>query len=75
MAICITLAERKSSRAGSPPNPYPLNDPDEAEVLAFGGLPPLQIITDVRALWWRLRAQGVSLPAERRVILLEGSAP
>ncbi len=72
MATHIMLAERKSSRAGSPHNPYPLNDPDEIEALAFGGLPPLQIIADLRALWWRFRARGVSLPTERRIILLEG---
>ncbi len=75
MANCITLAERKSSRAGSPRNPHPLNDPDEVEALAFGGLPPLQIITDLRALWWRFRAQGVSLPTERRIILIKAGAP
>ncbi len=50
-----------------------LNDPREAEALAFGyGLPPPHIIAELRALWWRFRAQGLSLPVERRVILLGG---
>ncbi len=45
----------------------------EAEALAFGyGLPPADHLTACRAIWLRLRAQGVPLPAERRVILITG---
>ena len=71
--MITTSLARVACRAGSPRNPHLLNDPDEAEALAFGGLPPLQIIADLRALWWRFSARGVSLPTERRVILIERS--
>ena len=75
MALCITLAERKSSRAGSPRNPYPLNDPDEVEALVFGyGIPPEPVLTEVRRVWWRLIRQGVRLPVQRRVIVIPGGA-
>ncbi len=44
----------------------------EVEALAFGyGLPPAAHLKACRTLWWRLRRQGVLLPAERRVILIE----
>ena len=47
-----------------------LNDADTAEALAYGyGVPPEPVLTEVRCLWWRLRAQGVRLPAERRIIV------
>ena len=50
-----------------------LNNPDTAEILAFGyGIPPASVLAELRSLWWRLRAQGVRLPVERRVILLSG---
>ncbi len=45
----------------------------EVEALAFGyGLPPAAHLKACRTLWWRLRRQGVLLPAERRVILVAG---
>ena len=45
----------------------------KAEALAFGyGLPPADHLTACRALWLRLRLRGVPLPAEPRVILIEG---
>ncbi len=45
----------------------------EAEALAWGyGLPPADHLTEVRAMWLRLRRLGVALPAERRVILITG---
>jgi hypothetical protein len=31
-------------------------------------------LRDVRAVWWRLRAAGVDLPAERGVVTLNGGA-
>ncbi len=47
----------------------------EAEALAWGyGLPPADHLTEVRAMWLRLRRLGVPLPAERRVILIAGGA-
>ncbi len=47
----------------------------EAEALAFGyGLPPADHLTACRALWLRLRLLGVPLPAEPRVILIEGGS-
>ncbi len=50
-----------------------LNDADTAEALAYGfGIPPEPALTEVRCLWWRLVALGHRLPAERRVIRLEG---
>ncbi len=50
-----------------------LNDADTAEALALGyGVPPEPALTEVRRAWWRLRRQGLRLPAERRVILLGG---
>ncbi len=53
-----------------------LNDADTAEALAYGfGIPPEPALTEVRCLWWRLRRQGVLLPAERRVISLKGGRP
>ena len=76
MANCITLAERKSSRANSPQNFYPLNDPEHIEALVYGfGTPPEPVLSDVRRLWWRLRAHGIRLPAERDVIVIEGRWP
>ena len=54
----------------------PINDAENIEVLAFGyGIPTTPVLTELRFLWWRLRAHGVRLPAERRVILLEGCVP
>ena len=76
MALCITRAERKSSRADSSRNPHLLNDPDEVEALAYGfGVPPEPVLSDVRRLWWRLRRQAVPLPVEGRVILIKAGAP
>ncbi len=50
-----------------------LDDPDTAEALAFSyGIPPEPALTEVRRAWWRLRRQGVVLPAERRVIVIAG---
>ncbi len=50
-----------------------LNDADQAEALAYGfGVPPEPALTEVRRAWWRLRRQGVVLPAERRVIVIAG---
>ena len=50
-----------------------LNDPETAEILAFGyGIPPASVLAELRTWWWRLRAQGVPLPVEQRVILLSG---
>ncbi len=47
-----------------------LNNPETAEILAFGfGLPPASVLAELRSRWWRLRAQGVRLPAERRIIV------
>ena len=47
----------------------------EAEALAWGyGLPPADHLTACCAIWWRLRRLGVFLPAERRVIVIEGGA-
>ena len=47
----------------------------EAEALAFGyGLPPAFHLTACRTLWWRLRRQGLRLPAERRVIVIAGGS-
>ncbi len=61
MALCITLAERKSSRAGSPRNPYPLNDAEDSESLAFGVGPLRPIGADaaevVACLHWRLEVK------------------
>ena len=52
-----------------------LNDADTAEALTYGfGVPPEPALTEVRCLWWRLRHQGVPLPAERRVILVAGTS-
>ena len=46
-----------------------LNNPGTAEALAFGyGILPAPIRAELRALWWRLRAQDVRLPAERRIV-------
>ena len=53
-----------------------LNDADSAEALAYGfGVPSEPALTAVRRAWWRLRCQGVLLPAERRVILIAGGGP
>ncbi len=50
-----------------------LNNPDTAEALAFGyGLPPAPILVELQSLWQRLHAQGVRLPAERRIIVING---
>ena len=50
-----------------------LNDADTVEVLAFGyGVPPEPALSEVRDLWWRQRRLGYRLPAERRVIMIEG---
>ena len=50
-----------------------LNHADTAEALAYGfGTPPEAALTEVRAVWWRQAALGHRLPAERRVVLLEG---
>ena len=50
-----------------------LNNADTVEALAFGyGIPPEPALTEVRRAWWRQRRQGLRLPAERRVILVEG---
>ncbi len=50
-----------------------LSDADTAEALAFGyGIPPGPALTEVRCLWWRQRRQGLRLPAERGVIVIEG---
>ena len=50
-----------------------LNDADTAEALTYGfGVPPEPALTEVRCLWWRQRRRGLHLPAERRVILIEG---
>ena len=50
-----------------------LNDADTAEALAYGfGVPPEPALTEVRSAWWRLRRQGLRLPAERQVILVAG---
>ena len=47
-----------------------LNNPETAETLAFGfGLPPASVLAELRSRWWRLRAQNVRLPAERRIIV------
>ena len=47
-----------------------LDDPDEVELLVYGyGILPAPILVELRSLWWRLRARGVRLPAERRVKL------
>ncbi len=52
-----------------------LNDADTVETLAFGyGIPPEPALTEVRCLWWRQRRQGVVLPAERRIIAIDGGA-
>ena len=50
-----------------------LDDAHTAEALAFGyGVPPEPALSEVRCLWWRQRRHGLRLPAERRVILIEG---
>ncbi len=50
-----------------------LNNSETAEILVFGfGLPPASILAELRSRWWRLRAQDIPLPIERRVILLSG---
>ncbi len=50
-----------------------LNDADTAEALAYGfGIPPEPVRAEVRAIWWRQRRRGLRLPAEYRVILIEG---
>ena len=47
-----------------------LDDADTVEALAFGyGIPPASVLAELRSRWWRLRAQGVRLPAERRIIV------
>ena len=49
-----------------------LNNADTAEALAYGfGVPSEPALSEVRCLWWRQRRQGLRLPAERRVILVE----
>ena len=63
-------------------------DPAECPILArhwFGVPPPFAPSTfariddiasaEVRRLYWRLRAQGVELPAERGMILIDGGRP
>lgn len=48
----------------------------EAEALAWGyGLPPDDHLIACRAMWSHLLLHGVSLPAERRIILISGGAP
>ena len=50
-----------------------LDNADTAEALAYGySVPPEPALSEVRYLWWRQRRQGLRLPAERRVILLDG---
>ena len=47
-----------------------LDNPDTVEALAYGyGIPPTPVLAELRSRWWRLRAQGVHLPAERRIIV------
>ena len=44
--MTTTSLARVASRAGSPLNPHPLNDPDKAEALAFGyGIPAEPVLT------------------------------
>ena len=53
-----------------------LDDPNEVEFLAFGyGIPPEPVLTHVRRLYWHLNQQGLRLPAERNVIVIEGGRP
>ncbi len=52
----------------------PINNAENIEALAYGyGIPPTPVLVELRFLWWQFRAQGVSLPIERRVILIERS--
>ncbi len=47
----------------------------DAEALAWGyGIPPADHLIACRAMWLRLRMRGVPLPAELRIILIEGGA-
>ncbi len=46
-----------------------LNNPGTAEALAFGyGIPPALVRAELRSRWRCLRALGVRLPAERRIV-------
>ncbi len=54
----------------------PLNDAEEVEALAFGfGVPPGPLRSELRSIWWRLSAHGVRLPAEHRIVVIDGARP
>ena len=62
-------------QSGNPRVPFQAIPECDAEALAWGfGLPPADHVTACRAMWLRLRMRGVPLPAEPRIILIEGGA-
>ena len=69
MAAAEQLAAEGQRQRGHVLSLAYLDNPETAEFLACGyGIPPASILIELRSLWWRLRAQGVRLPAERRII-------